>query len=425
VTTARKRILVAGGGWAGLAAAVEATRLGHAVTLLEMAPQLGGRARTVDVGGDSLDNGQHIAIGAYVETLRLMNLVGVRETDAFDRRPLELRDANGPGLRLASGSPAAAFALAVLRHPRWTRGDKAALLLTAFAWRRAGFRCDAACTVERLAARLPDSVRRDLVEPLCVAALNTRTNEASAAMFLRVLGDALFGGRGHADLLLPRRPLGALIPEPARLWLQARGADVRCRVRVEGLERVERGWRVHGSDIRDVDTVVLATSASEAARIVDPHAPAWAATARALPYEPIVTVYLRRSGARLPAPMLALRDGPNAPAQFVFDRGQLGGPDGLLAFVVSGASRWLEAGLEATLDATRRQAASALGTGPFFQTVQVIAERRATLKCVPGLLRPAASIAPGLMAAGDHVDGPYPSTLEGAVRSGFAAARGA
>ena len=422
MTRAQRRVVVAGGGWAGLSAAVEATRLGHSVTLLEMAPRLGGRARTVDVDGLPLDNGQHIAIGAYVQTSALLRTLGVAESDAFMRRRLELCDAAGAGLRMGSGPPAGAFVIAVLRHPAWPLSEKLALLRAAGAWHRMQFRCDRTWTVARLTARLPLRVRQDLIDPLCVAALNTPAHDASAAMFLRVLGDALFGGRGSADLLLPRCPLGALVPEPAERWLQAHGATVQCRARIDAIERTPHGWRVHGPQAHDADAVVIATSAGEGARLARPHAAAWADRAEALPYEPIVTVYLRKPGARLCAPMVALREGPDAPAQFAFDRGRLNGPDGLFAFVVSGARRWLDAGIDATLAATRRQAATAIGSASL-ETVKVIAERRATIRCVPELVRPSMVLATGLLAAGDHVEGPYPSTLEGAIRSGIAAAR--
>ena len=123
--------------------------------------------------------------------------------------------------------------------------------------------------------------------------------------------------------------------------------------------------------------------------------------------------------------MLALREGPQAPAQFVFDRGRLGGPAGLLAFVISGARRWVDAGLDASAEATLAQARQQLGTqlrGPL-QLVKVLTEKRATFRCTPGLQRPAMVVAADLHAAGDHVDGPYPATLEGAVRSGVAAVR--
>jgi len=144
-----------------------------------------------------------------------------------------------------------------------------------------------------------------------------------------------------------------------------------------------------------------------------------------LRYEPIVTVYLKSSGTRLPEPMLALHADADEPAQFVFDRGQLGGPPGLLAFVISGAAAWVERGAAATLQATLGQAHTALAAqlhAPL-EPVRVLVEKRATFRCTPQLARPAAAIAPGLFAAGDHVAGPYPATLEGAVRSGLLAAR--
>ena len=92
-----QRIAVVGAGWSGLAAALECTSRGAEVALFEMAPAIGGRARDLNAGDDGLDNGQHICIGAYRETLRLMASVGVAENYAFLRLPLCLVDAQGFG----------------------------------------------------------------------------------------------------------------------------------------------------------------------------------------------------------------------------------------------------------------------------------------------------------------------------------------
>src|SRR5439155_20879329 len=124
-------------------------------------------------------------------------------------------------------------------------------------------------------------------------------------------------------------------------------------------------------------------------------APVWAAQARALRYEPIVTVYLRGPQAALPFPMLALRSDGSAPAQFVFDHGSLRGEAGLLAFVISGAATWLERGNEAILEAVRAQAASQLGTYDL-QPCGMLTEKRATFACIPGLQRPGSTSAPNL-----------------------------
>jgi hydroxysqualene dehydroxylase len=413
--TASRTVAVIGGGWAGLAAAVEATRLGHRVTLFEMAPQLGGRSRGVEANGLMLDNGQHILIGAYSATLALMRTLGVDVEAALLRTPLRFTGPDGSGLQLEAGAPIVAFARAVLGQRRWALRERLSLLAAAAGWAARGFRCNESTTVGELTARLPLSIREQLIDPLCVAALNTPAAEASARVFLRVLRDALFSGPGSADLLLPRVSLSELLPAPAQRRLA--DAELRLHTRVESLCADAAQWRVNDERF---ERVVLAATPTESARLASEIAPDWARTVAALRFEPIVTVYLQGDGVRLAEPMIALRSDAESPAQFVFDRGQLGGPKGLLAFVISGAQPWVDLGLEATTQTTLAQARAALGLE--LRTVHSTAEKRATFRCTPGLIRPNAHLAPGLLAAGDHIDGPYPATLEGAVRSGLHAA---
>jgi squalene-associated FAD-dependent desaturase len=427
-------LAIVGAGWAGLAAAVEAVQRGHRVTLLEMAPQAGGRARSqsADAHGLRLDNGQHILIGAYTATLDLMRHVGADPDRLLQRLPLTLVDAHGRGLRMPTGPALPAFGRGVLAHPDWPLSARLALLRAATGWLLRGFRCAPELTVAELCAALPAPIRLELIEPLCVAALNTPADQASGTIFLRVLRDALFAGPGAADLLLPRAPLAALLPEPALAWLQMHGAQIRLRQRVQQLQRHGSGWQLDGSgEPFQADTVILACSAAEAARLADPHAPDWAAAAGAFGYEPIITVTLRCYGARLAAPMVRLDDGPQAPAQFIFDQQQIQGQAGagLYTLVVSGAAPWLARTQDDVARAAIRQAGAALQPqqagrpiGPI-ELVQLITEKRATFRCTPDLLRPTMRIGPGLLAAGDYIDGPYPATLEGAVRAGLAAAQ--
>ncbi len=411
-----RHVAVVGAGWAGLAAAVRATEAGHAVALFEMAAQAGGRARSVQAAGDTFDNGQHIQIGAYVRTLALMRRVGADPDVLLARLPLTLRYPDGRGLVMPPGAPLVGFVRAVAGCVGWTWRDRLALVSAAAGWGLRGYRCDPMLSVDQLCRRLPPAVRELLIDPLCVAALNTPAREASAAVMLRVLRDALFSGAGSADLLLPRRPLGELLPEPATRWLAAHGAELRLGRRVQQLAAGSRGWRVDGEDF---DAVVIACSAAEAARLVADIAPGWAAPAGAMGYEPIVTVTLKAPGVRWALPMTALVESAEAPAQFAFDQGAIGGPAGHFTFVVSGARAWVDRGLDATAAAVLAQAAPLL---PGASVVRCLAEKRATFRCTPGLARAPAAVAPGLWAAGDHVEGPYPATLEGAVRSGEAAA---
>jgi hydroxysqualene dehydroxylase len=120
-------------------------------------------------------------------------------------------------------------------------------------------------------------------------------------------------------------------------------------------------------------------------------------------------------------------DAPGPPAQFAFDLGALGGEAGRFSFVISGAAAWVALGTERTGQAVLQQAQAVLsprepGGRVDTSLLAVVAEKRATFRCTPGLLRPAAPVAEHLLAAGDYVAGPYPATLEGAVRSGAAAA---
>lgn len=419
-----KRVAVIGAGWAGLAAAVQATQAGHAVTVFEAARTAGGRARAVPATrGDgstlALDNGQHILIGAYTETLRLMQQVGVDAEAALLRLPLALLFPDGRGLRFPRRWPAPLDALAGILGARgWSWRDKSALLRAAIGWQRAGFECAPQSSVADLCAGLTPRVRDEMIDPLCVSALNTPAAEASGQVFLRVLRDAMFGASGGSNLLLPRQDLGALLPDAALRWLDARGGRVVPGHRVQAVARdAGHGWQVDGLPF---DAVLLACPPGEAARLAESAAPAsagWCAKARALRFEAITTVYLE-GGHALPAPMLALRATAEAPAQFVFDRGQLGGPPGLWAMVVS-ASGTERAALEAQVCA---QAEAQLGChAP--RVLQTVVEKRATFACTPGLQRPPMRIAPGLLACGDYIEGPYPATLEGAVLSGLAAAR--
>jgi squalene-associated FAD-dependent desaturase len=414
------RIAVIGAGWAGLACAIEATRAGHAVTLFEAAAVPGGRARRVErLDGMALDNGQHILIGAYSATLALMRDVGVDPGRTLLRMPLSLRFADGGGLALPKLLPPLDLLAGIFTARGWTAQDKSTLLRTALRWRLGGFRCAPATTVAALCSGLTPRVMEELIAPLCVSALNTPVEQSSGEVFLRVLHDALCSGRGGADLLLPRVDLGALFPDAALGWLTAHGATLRIGERVRAIARDDAGaWRVDGAAF---DEVVLAGAPWDAARLVRASgetAARWCETTEALCFEAIATVYVRGT-APLAAPMLALRSDPaSAPAQFVFDRGQLGGPAGVLAFVVS-ANEAPRDRLEVQVLA---QAAAQLGQAGL-SIVQTVVEKRATFACTPALARPPMCIAPGLQACGDYTEGPYPATLEGAVRSGLAAAK--
>jgi squalene-associated FAD-dependent desaturase len=420
------KIAIVGAGWSGLAAAVAATATGHQVTVFEAARTLGGRARGLpaslpDGRSVQLDNGQHILIGAYEQTLRLLCSVGVDLESTLLRLPLTLQFPDGSGLCLPWGRAPWDALSGIARARGWDWRDKLSLLKAATLWQWHGFTCAPELTVQQLCRSLRPRLMQTLIEPLCVSALNTPAAGASAKVFLRVLQDSLFSAPGGSNLLLPRIDLCALFPQAAADWLAQRGARLALGQRVSSLQHLTQSWQI---DDEGFDQVVLATGARHASQLLERSAAAlppaltaplqrWQDCARALQHEAITTVYAWGQHARLAKPMLALRSDAQQPAQFAFDRGQLGGPEGLIALVVSASTGQRDAIQAQVLAQARAQ------LGLSLQAVQTITEKQATFACNAGLTRPPMEIAPGLRACGDYVDGPYPATLEGAVRSGL------
>jgi predicted NAD/FAD-dependent oxidoreductase len=145
------------------------------------------------------------------------------------------------------------------------------------------------------------------------------------------------------------------------------------------------------------------------------------AAINAFAYEPIVTCYLQfPESVSLPSPMLGFAGGV---LQWVFDRGRLGGPKGLLAAVISASGAHQELTKEELTARIGIELKAALGELPSPQWSQVITEKRATFSCRPALARPrSATAVQRLLLAGDYVASDYPGTLEAAVRSGIEAA---
>ncbi len=431
-----KRVAVVGAGWSGLACALELAHRGQAVALFDAAPQAGGRARAVGIRlGDRefmLDNGQHLLIGAYTETLRAMAAVGVHIDRALLRLPFEIRYPDGFLLR-APRLPAPLHLAAGLLSAAglsWTGRRHA--LASVMRWRRQHWRLTDDVPASTLFAGAPDDIVRRVWRPLCLAALNVEPSDASGQILLNVLRDSLAGGAHSADLLIPRLDLTRAFVAAALERLLASGAELRLRSAVQGLARSDGRWRIDSrGGALAVDSVVLALPPDRAAQLlVTGQRHELATTVEALQsiaMAPIATVYLRYPPTvRLPWPACALLDDAagGRHGQWVFDRGQLDEENaGVLSVVISAAQSALSAGtkpLEAQIAAQLR---TDLGLpAPLASTT--VAERRATIVPVPGLKRPPTRLAlPSLYLAGDAAAGDYPSTIEGSVRAGVAAAR--
>ena len=404
------RCAVVGAGYAGMAAAVTLAEQGRPVTVFESGAVPGGRARRVRIASGAqdaaLDNGQHILIGAYRELLRLMSLVGVPD-DALLRLPLDIRYASGFRLR-ARRLP---FPLGLLAGLLLARGvslhERFGAVRFLSSMRDVGFRLAEDCTVEALLGRHSQAGRigHFLWRPLCISALNTPPDQASAQAFLVVLRDALLGGAGASDLLLPRADLSRLFPEPAADFIRKRGGEVRLRSPVQDLAELKSRF----------DAVVVAVGPHQLKSLLPGSAPGYA-------YQPIYTCYLQYGDdVRLPFPMLGLDEGL---VQWAFDRGALTGEAGRIACVISAQGDHQQLAHEDIAERCHRELARALPGLRAPRWSQVIAEKRATIACTPGtrglVIEPPM---PGVYLAGDFTDPEYPPTLEAAVRSGVRAAR--
>ncbi|MDA8092505.1 MAG: hydroxysqualene dehydroxylase HpnE [Betaproteobacteria bacterium] len=419
---------IVGGGYAGMAAAVTLAAAGRTVHVLEAGRRLGGRARATDLQDLTLDNGQHILIGAYAETLRLIDTVwGTRQNarrthPGYLRLPFELSMAGEAPLR-AWPLPAPFHLLGALLGARTLPlRERLAAIRFIRQMQRCRFRLPEDASVGALLARHGQlgKIAEILWEPLCVAALNTPVPSASARVFLTVLRDGLAGHRTACDLILPRVDLSALFPDRAAQYVAARGGEVSVSTPVRRIEAVDGAFRI----LCDRQTV----TASHVILAVPPYRmPGLAATlpgmdeaiggVRALSFEPIYTIYLQYApSVHLPRPMLGF---VGSPIHWLFDRAHTGPHPGLLAAVISARGAHETLDHETLAGLVHREIATHLGGLPQPRWHKVIAEKRATFSCTVGVRRPAQETGlPRFYLAGDYTAGEYPGTLEAAVRSG-------
>lgn len=423
------KVAVIGGGYAGMAAAVTFAQRGVPVTVFEAAARLGGRARRVDSNGLALDNGLHLLIGAYRETLRLIDLVDAGAGRSLMRIPFDWRIHRRFRLRMpALPAPLHLVAgIASMQGANWS--ERIAAVRFVHAMRAARYRIARDTSVAELLAahRQGASLTRHLWNPLCLAALNTPPEIASARVFLNVLRDSLGAARDASELVLARRDLSALFPEPAAEYVRSRGGEVRLSTTVERLSADGPDFllRARGAELRF--THVVCAVAPHQLHALIAGLPALAPVAQqvaAYDYQPICTVYLQYAERLpLPAPVLGLADGLT---QWVFDREQTCGQRGLAAAVISadGPHRDL------TQDELARHVHAELAAhfGPLAAPIwhRVITEKRATFACIAGVERPPQSTAlRNFYLAGDYTDSDYPATIESAVRSGISCAHAA
>ena len=429
----RHPVVIVGGGWAGLAAAVELCAHDIPVIVLESARQLGGRARSIRAGDMIIDNGQHLFIGAYRSVLSLMDRIGVDRQHAFLRTPLTLRLMKGNRTSLH-------FKVAQLPAPLH--------LLSAILTGR-GLSVTDRIQALRFGRRLPElsipdhedvsvqallhsetqtpALIRKLWGPLCIAALNTPLAEASARIFVHTLQESFMGQRRHSDLLIPRLALAEVLPLPCADYLRQRGVRIELGQRVTNLEIDDTGIQAVKISGRRIDAshVVLAAPHVISRRLMSRHQSLQALCAQlsGLGHEPVITLYLQYPAQIcLPQPVLGLED---TLAQWVFDRRVCGQP-GMMAVVISARGWHNQMNTDTLTQRVAAELAASFPDWPAHEQSLLIREKRATFSSRVGIdaIRPAnRTPVSGLWLAGDYTATGLPATVEAAVRSGIGCAR--
>ncbi len=442
------KVAIIGGGIAGLTAAATLAERGYSVTLFEASSQLGGRARTVVVENNNLmhllDNGQHILLGAYRETLALLKKIGVNEITSFMRLPLQM-NMQSASVELASTN--ATRSVFILKAAHYLpaplnllfgfiacRGLSIAERLAAIQMMRTlkktHYKIISDIPLSKYLADQKQSARliTMLWEPLCLAALNTPLDKASTRIFLNVLHDSFEGKKSASDFLLPRSDLSQILSQPLARYIQSMHGTIKLNQRIRNIAEQNTADKIGfilktSAEEFDFSHIVVAISSAKVSALLTtlPKLKQTVEHTEHYSFQPIYTVYLQYPlDTKLPCVMSGLTD---SLSQWVFDRGQLCQQHGLIAVIISAKGIHQKI----TQDELALRVARELHVVyPQLQKPlwhKVIAEKRATFSCDANLYRPTHKTAQtNLFLAGDYTYADYPATIEGAVRSGLACA---
>lgn len=424
------RVVVVGGGVAGLAAACRLAEEGAELVLFESRKTLGGRATafTDPASGQLVDNGQHLLMGCNEAVKGFLAQTGSQNGVLWQSRldlPLASSSLGRLRLRLPAlpGVLSGLAGMLTLRGLPWADRLDAARALNVFI--RGGSSL-AGKTVQEVMEGLgtSEAARSHLLEPLAVAVTNDSPKRASALALSAVVREAFGGGAAGAGLGIPRRDLESLLALPARRFIEARGGRIETQRPVEGLLVGPEG----------VEGVTLAGGESVEARAVVAAVPPWSLEALAPPdalpegiekleASPIVSATFWLDRPVVEEHVIGL---VGTTAQWVFNRSRLlglNGPGQVIALTVSAADHLVsepkQAIIETFLEDLRRLLPEAGPAG--LEHAVVVKEQRATVPLRPEEPHPrpgCRSKLSGLYLAGGWTSKELPDTLEASVRSG-------
>ena len=434
-----KQVCIIGGGWAGLAAAVELCSNNIPVTVYESAKQLGGRARSVNINNTTLDNGQHLMIGAYQQMLTLLKKIDVNESDVFYRtsQQLDIVDLKTSrsvfSLKLAKLPAPWHLLMGMLRCPSLTLSEKISTLFRFNKLLNTNIKTDISVDQWLKQSGLTEKYIQYLLKPLCLAALTTHTNKASARAFQAILQQTFNGPADNTDLLIPKTDLGHLFPAAAKQYIEQHGGKVLTEHRINQIDfHNDRATSITvNNQSIEVEHIMLATPANITHDLLLPsvYFKNCCEQISRLEYEPVTTVYLQYpQTVQLPKPMMGII---NSSSEWLFDRRHCN-QSGLIAVVISANGPHMALNNQTLAERISNELSILFPHWPDVLSSDVIREKRACFRCVTNVdnNRPSTTTAvQNLTLCGDYVyieenNAPgLPSTLEGSLQSGVKCAQ--
>lgn len=419
-------VVVVGAGWAGLACAIKLVQAGHKVTLIEATPNTGGRARSIDFANHTVDNGQHLLIGAYTETIKLLKAIDIAIPSVLQSAPMSLQ-LHGNNKNIALTIPNLWAPLHIMVGLVLSRGitkkEKFIIAKLFFNLYKINFTLKQDCSILSVLKSLGQS--EDLIshlwEPIALAVMSTPIELASANVFFQILKNTFTGHHNNASWLFASKDLTQLLPDPAIKYLIAKGAKIILQQSITELLFVNEQCLgvANANHCWHANNIVLATPAWVTAKLLTGTPAATMATNLAqLRYNAITTIYFYFAApVNLPYQMLGLLAGP---MQWVFDRKVTAQPN-ILSAIMTDNTGQLEYAKAELIQAAIKQLRQHFPTLPALLETKVIREKRAAFLCTTEMqqLRPTnITSVKNLFLAGDYTQTNYPATIEGAVKSG-------
>ncbi len=435
-------VLIIGGGLAGLAAGVQLSSSGHSILLIEQKPRLGGRTYSFihPETGDEVDNGQHLMMGCYHSTLKYLQMIGRSGlVEVQQNLSIAFRKENtAPTFLKTSMLPAPLNVLTgMLAFSALTFSERLSLLRVGIQLILKDPDTDEhlqSITVAQWLDELkqPEANKKVLWDVIAVGALNDSTEKISASLFVKVLKSAFFGSRLNSSMVIPKKGLSPVLIDGAEEFIKKNNGEVILNISIQTIDRkngkIEQVILETGEVIKP-KAVISAVPYFDLPRLFPVPEEVGLRSLQSFVSSPILTVHLWFDAHFMQEQFAALLD---SPFHWVFNKSVIYGraDKGLmyLALVVSGAHDLVEKEKEELSALAQNELKRFYPAAAASRVIHalIIKEKRATFSPSVGIeqFRPGPSTSLGnLFLAGDWTDTKLPATIEGAVQSGFDAAK--